>query len=456
MINSNLEYRLGIKMDKAFSFLLVILVSVIIGCLFVVSWQLTLVFLFGSVCLCIIFNNYKLGLYLTILLLPVSMEFYAGGIKIFISEVFILITILAFLHDFIFKRKKFDLSSYYTPFIIAFLILMVINVLFITVDTRKSFLYFLHFLESCFLFYITLNLIKEQPRECLNLVRTIILAAFIQAMIGILQHFTGKFGANFISDRGYLGILKISSGQVWHAMGTIGAFNGLACYLGTCLFILLPLIFRYRKNKYLLFAFLIVLMGFIFTYSRGGLLGLFIGSLFVAYKILSRKSFLIYLTTVILVGSFLFIQGLQDTMYMRTVGYEGRKEIWQRPLDVIKKNNKSFWLGTGANTFEKVVPYPPNIPPKDRNLWFAHNQYILLWQEFGLLGLGLFVAFWITVIFRNVSVKYRKIDLGINIRMSIIGIVVLILCQGSFDHVFSVNYYRNLFFMMLALTESTV
>ena len=226
-------YNYGLRMNKILFFLASVLLSVAIGCLLIVSWQLALVFLFGSVCLYVIFNNYKFGLYLTILLLPIARVYYVGGIKIFISEVCVLFTILAFLCDFLLKKKKIIVNSFYTPFIIAFLFLFVVNFSFVTVDTQKSFLYFLHFLESFLLFYITLNLIKDQPQERLNLIRVIILAAFIQSVIGILQHFTGKFGANFISDRGYLGILKLTSGRVWHAIGTMGTFNVLGSYYVT-------------------------------------------------------------------------------------------------------------------------------------------------------------------------------------------------------------------------------
>lgn len=439
-----------------FYFLITFSIAVITGYLLLSSWIICLGFILALLFVCVIVYHYKYGLYISIIFLPMTYVFYIGGTKIFISEAFVIFTIFSFIGDLVIKKKRVLLKNFYTPFIIIFLILLVVNCLFVTVNTTKSILYFIHFLEAFFLFYITLNLIEEYPLERINLIRVITLAALFQSILGILQHFTGGFGANFVSNRGYLGILGITSGWVWHAVGTFGTFNVLACWLGTCLLILLPMIIQYRANKYLLSAFGVILMGFIFTYSRGGLVGIVGGSLFVAYKILSRKSFLIYLTIVILVGSFLFIRGLQDTKYMKTVGYEGRKKIWVLPLEVIKKNNKNFWLGTGSNTYEEVVRYPCNVFSAYRGHWFAHNQYILLWQEFGLLGLGLYVVFWLTVIFRNLSIKYRKIDFGINIRMSIIGIVVLTLCQGYFDHQFSLIHYRNLFFILLALSEATI
>lgn len=439
-----------------FSFLIALSIAIITGYLLLMSWIICLKFILVLLVLWITFYHYKYGLYTSIFLLPICYVFYIGGIKIFISEIFIVFTIFSFICDLLLKKKTFLLRNFYTLFIVIFLLLLVVNALFVSVNTVKSILYFLHFLEAFFLFYITLNIMKEQPHERINLVRVIILAALFQSILGMLQHFTGSFGANFVSNRGYLGILGITSGRVWHAIGTMGTFNVLACYLGTSILLLLPLIIHYRENKYLLFTFLVVLMGFIFTYSRGGLLGTVCGSLFISYKILSKKSFFIYLTLVILFGSFLFIRGFHDTTYMETVGYEGRKEIWERPLEVIKKDNKNFWLGTGSNTFQDVIQYPPDVHPEYRGLWFAHNQYLLFWQEFGLLGLGIFVIFWLTVIFRNVSLNYRECNFGVNIRMSIIGIVILILCQGYFDHQFTVNNYRCLFFVILALTEPIV
>ena len=144
-----------------------------------------------------------------------------------------------------------------------------------------------------------------------------------------------------------------------------------------------------------------------------------------------------------------------DRYYMDTVGYEGRKNIWERPWAVISHNYKNLVMGTGANTYEKVVQYPPNIAPEYRGLWFAHNQYILLWQEFGLSGLGLFIIFFGVIIFHNLSIKNKTSDFEYNLKLSMVGIVILSMVHGYFDHQFTLVHMRNHFFIILALSELT-
>ncbi len=438
------------------NYLIVLITCLIFVKLLLFSWKFALIFLFVIPLIFLIIIDYRFGFYLTILTLPFGIAVIGRGLKITFYEIAIILTTISFLIRNSIHKKRIILPNFYAFFFITFGFLLFINTAFFSIDPRKSLLYSMHFIEAFILYFITLFLINERPNEFKRIINIIVVAALIQAIIGIVQHFTGRFGASMLSDRGYLGILHIASGQVWHAAGTFGPFNVLAAFLGTIICILLPYVFDH-KERILRAFFLIIFACFIFTYSRGALLGTSAGCLFILYKKLPRKHFIMIFIIFCLMTAMLTVKALSSYGYMKTVGYsgkEGRLEIWQRPWSVISRNCKNFVFGTGSNTYEKVIAYPPDVPLEQRPAWFAHNNYLLLWQEFGLIGLLLHIAFFLFILVRNLFFIKNARDAELNMRIGMFGVVALTMIQSYFDHQFSLTHARNLFFILLALSEA--
>lgn len=83
-----------------------------------------------------------------------------------------------------------------------------------------------------------------------------------------------------------------------------------------------------------------------------------------------------------------------------TLGTRGRLEIWSRALWLIE----DFPLtGAGLNTFPVLVPllYPSTVLAADARIPHAHNLFLQVGVDFGLLGLasffGLLVAAWLSL-----------------------------------------------------------
>ncbi|MEQ1789160.1 MAG: O-antigen ligase family protein, partial [Rickettsiales bacterium] len=150
---------------------------------------------------------------------------------------------------------------------------------------------------------------------------------------------------------------------------------------------------------------------------------------------------IIFLLGAVIAGQ--FVTKAIHGKYIETVDYAGRKEIWKRPMDAIKQSPTTFLLGTGSNTYDKVVKYPASVAPQDRHLWFAHNQYILLWQEFGIIGLVIICALFGVVLIRNIRIiKSAFAPERFNLRFGIIGITLLMVVHGYFDHQFTLTHSR--------------
>ena len=333
--------------------------------------------------------------------------------------------------------------------------MLLINTFIVSVSLYKSFLYLFHFVEALTIYVVVFNMIKEEKIQTKAVLAVILLTALFQSTVGIIQHFTGWFGADFISDRGYLGILGIGSRQVRHAVGTFGSgsFNILASFLGACLCGLLPIGIT-KKNKLLFLALFVITACFIFTYSRGALSGVAGASICIVFYKFKRKIFFVYLACLIGVASLFAVKATYDQFYMETVSYEDRETIWELPWSVITKNPANFIFGTGTNTYEMVVQYPADVPEDQQKLWYAHNTYLLVWQETGLIGLAIFLGFLLTIIMRNISCLRRSAQDLFDLRVGILAITVLAVIHGYFDHQFHLISFRNLFFAYLALTET--
>jgi tetratricopeptide (TPR) repeat protein len=186
-------------------------------------------------------------------------------------------------------------------------------------------------------------------------------------------------------------------------------------FTGGFLAITLPLSIAYYLNsinKKKLVYFFIFLIGFIvllLTRSRGAIIAsalsfLFMGGIltFGKFKDLLEKrkyfAFLGFVAILVIVIFFLIDSGSENLAkrFSETSPAEGslffRLKIWESVLNLIRHN---FLFGTGIGTFQiyfpqyaftdfyKVVPIG--------NLLHAENEYLEIWSEMGIVGLGLFL-----------------------------------------------------------------
>lgn len=315
-----------------------------------------------------------------------------------------------------------------------------------TSASHRGYQAFLRFGEAIALFYMMVYFIRTKAMTISKIVKFILFIALLQASIGIFQSVTG-IGATFQDNRGYLGYLGIGSSLVWHGEGSMQHFNCLGAFLSSLFLFFIPIyhfiVKNKRKGKMIL---LILLAGIITTYSRNALICITLGSLiFYYYKTENKVKFSVILgiisTFIIAVYNF-----LKNTSYIATLS--PRNNVWEYCWAVITSSPHNFLLGTGLKSFEEVVSiYMANT----YSVLHAHNLYISLFLETGLIGLLLVLAF-LTV---NISYAYKNINIKTKflkiLNFSIFLYLVSFPLLGFFDDTFEYFYTQTWLYLVLGI-----
>ena len=252
------------------------------------------------------------------------------------------------------------------------------------------------------------------PKQLRLFCYTIVLSGCFQALYGVMMTLTGVEHLLFIAKTKYIG----------NATGTFVNRNSLAGYLEMALAVGVGLLLGLRKtqqvkpsqwnwrrvtrkvletllSEIIVVRFMLVIMvvGLIMTHSRMGN-GAFFNALLItsAGALLasggSRSSgqyrnpgFLAILASIItidifLLGSVFQLDKVVERLEKTTLEHESRDEV----VTYIMTMLPDFWLtGSGAGTFMYIFP---NYAKEDFGMFydFAHNDYLQIFLELGLIG----------------------------------------------------------------------
>jgi putative inorganic carbon (HCO3(-)) transporter len=215
--------------------------------------------------------------------------------------------------------------------------------------------------------------------------------------------------------RGYKTIVNIG---LVRATASFKDANTLGIYLSAITPLILGLFFYYFKNKRKIIMSLIgfiALIGIILTYSRPTLLAIYIASLFLAI-VKKDKVLIAFLIIFTLISPFLLPRSVKD--WARQVNYnplrfmcnDDRIAIYRNSFNMIKHNPL---LGVGANTYMKNYKIYKESP-EYRNIvtsdyLYAHNNFLHMAAEIGLIGLGIFI--WLLYKLFKASMNiYKRLD----------------------------------------------
>lgn len=219
------------------------------------------------------------------------------------------------------------------------------------------------------------------------------------------------FGRDFI--RGHLPIINIGLKRATAAFPNANVFG---VYLSAITPLIIGLFLYYYKGrkKIIMFIFsVLAVCGAAITFSRGAVLGLYIGVLFLSILRRSRL-ILISLLFLLLVFPFLMPKSVKD--WARKVNYNpiifmcnaDRISLYKNTLNMIRHHPV---LGVGVNTFSKnylryKLPEPEDARTDDS--MYAHNNFLHMAGEIGLLGLSMFL--WLLwALFKKCLEIYRKL-----------------------------------------------
>lgn len=244
-----------------------------------------------------------------------------------------------------------------------------------------------------------------------------------------------KSGWDFI--RGYAPIVNIG---LTRATSSFKDANTLGIYLSALVPLVLGLaLYYYRGTKRAVFYSVsaLALIGAVLTYSRPTLLALYL-ALFFMGLVRRDKVLIAVLLTLALAAPFIMPrpvkQWAKEVEYnpLRFMCNDDRIAVYLHTMQMI---NDHPVRGGGANTFMKNFKNYNN-PPHYRGVLvidyiYAHNMYLQLAGELGLLGLAVF-AWFIFSIFRQSAAIYRGIkdNLLSVASLSIMGCIAAFLVNG--------------------------
>ena len=255
--------------------------------------------------------------------------------------------------------------------LILFCLALIISVVFSTFKLN-SFIELYRYISALLLFLIITTLNHENRTR---VARILVFAGLAIALFGIYQRFFG-----FNNVLGYLTKQNLPSSFALDYIGRKRIFfpfvtpNALGGYLA----MILPLALIFKDRNWFIIPLSFVLL---LTQSMGALLSLFFAVLvYFSFQGKWKKQKIILLICLILIIACVFIarMNIQKEHTKPLVSILMRLNYWKETLLVIKK---SPLTGVGPGNFF--------IIPSD----FAHNSYLQIWAEMGILGIIAF--FWL-------------------------------------------------------------
>jgi len=413
------------------------------------------------------------------LVILIPLAFYPYCITVFlpakemVAEVLIVLALM-FWGFKILSKEEFKFA--YTPLNIP--ILSFIAICILSLIWSNSFFVSLKelplFLAGPLLYFVVTNNISDerQIRRILN----------VLLIIGSLFGIYGIFQYNGIDFSFWM--RNIGRQQVF---GLFGNVNYFAEYLIVPLPIAVSLFFATQnklKKILLLIGIIAMSASLTATFTRGSYLGFGVSLIFMSFLFLisrgknfikrNKKIFIIILAVVIII-TFLFIvptplnksgtaiekikSRVSISQLSQSSSIKRRIAIWKFTVLMIKDHPL---LGSGIGTYKyNTLKYQAEFfkQGENRSLYphgfadKAHNEYLQLWAEIGIVGLGIFI--WLIISYFSCGLKIlRKIkdEYKQGMIIGLMGAVVAVLVDGMFGFPLHLPATVVLFWLALALT----
>lgn len=240
----------------------------------------------------------------------------------------------------------------------------------------------------------------------------------------------GLYGALFlyhiatISD--FSSVHTIVFGGLFIAQNAVGGFLAIVAALGFAYW-------YHRRNKKELFLFLAVLVMLFATYSRGSILGLIMG--ITAWYLTVTKRFKMLIATItvpiiltvasVMIGYPFFTNVISTQQAVETDIENVSGKSANVLMRIFYTFPRAYYLfehspvfGTGVGSYndrplelKKVAPLVQyNAQPHNTfSDAHAHHSYLHILGEQGIMGLGLFLVFWISLFFYLVRIRGRPV-----------------------------------------------
>jgi putative inorganic carbon (HCO3(-)) transporter len=363
------------------------------------------------------------------------------------------------LHSFVLRRTRLHWSAIYIP-LIVFLIgagLSAFTALSISAWINE----WLKWLQMLALAVIVIHLLSGQRWQWL--VGGLMIAGVANALIGLYEFFGGSGALHLlINDR------------FFRAFGTFGQPNPFGGFMGLlapiAVMTTLGYAIRFWKSRrnldfglllFYLSASLLLFAGIIISWSRGAWLGVVV-SLTVMFMALPRKTIRgvgLSCASILLISILWMTGALPQSVVARIsssteefFAFEDVRGVdispenypvverlahWQAALNMTRANP---WLGVGLGSYE--VAYPDyRLINWDEPLGHAHNYYLNILAEGGIIGLVAYGSVWFLIIWINWQARKHPDMLSRLTATGILGTWAYLSVHSLFDNL----YVNNLF-----------
>lgn len=437
--------------------------------------------------------------YLFLFLLPIQtvyflresfidgMKWEYGVIGIYAIDILLVVIFGIFLfqrfQNYLLKNYELRVTSYEKVALSLFLLWSGLSI-FWAPDAMLALYFFAKLLLAVGLFFVV-RLIEIDMKK---VVFVLLVAGVLQSGIGVAQFLYQYSPASSIlgmsaHDASVAGssVLKIDSGRFLRAYGTFPHPNILGGFLGVILMLGISYsLFRIEERKRnqeiaFLVGLVVILLGLILTFSRVAWLGVAFGVIALAIHINfsnvtreQRSRFRVtffQMVGVLGMAGVVFVGVLHEQIFprfdMATIEHEG--SVSERIVsleDARTLINEHPFIGVGAGNFTAAI-----IEKGEKGLmgergemglrpvWSiqpAHNVFILILSELGLVGLVLFVAFPGFQLYQGLTLRpLPRSDLDTK-RSTIFGIAFLTLIPSLLlDHFPWSSHFGLIFFFLL-------
>ena len=397
-------------------------------------------------------------IYFTIFFIPFSFALnLQKDVDISFLRVVISLSFLIFLFYLIYKNKLIFLDRFknkQTYFLILFFIWAGISA-FWSLNAVWSIRKLVFFATIIPIYFLVIYIINSEEK-LKKISKVFIFSGFLASLVGVFQFFSQfifgldkiynfwayevsmflygqNFGSVVIANQSWF--VNIGGKDYFRAISLFPDPHTFSLYLG----ILIPFAFGFffyssRKNKPLFFLQVTVMfLALLFTFSRGAYVGFLASFIFMTifylryFKLKINKKIIISATLVFLIFISVFInsvfsQRLASSFSLSDISNAGRIQIWETSFDVFFENPV---LGAGLGSLP--VFFDPKASVKSPIN--AHNTYLDILSELGLVGIFLFFAF-LFYLFKNLLFKKDKFDF---LRLGILWSLAWFLVHSFFE-----------------------
>ncbi len=431
-------------------------------------------------------NNYQntfwlkaIELIIIVMVTLVPIVFYPRCITVFspakelLAEILIILGLMFWALRIIDSKKIiFDSASLNLP-IVIFMAIFILSLIW-----SNNFIVSLKelplFLAGPLLYFIVTNNINHE-RQINRILNALIIVGSLFGVYGILQY-------NGIDLP--IWIRNVGRNQVF---GLFGNVNFFAEYLIIPLPIAVSLFFvsRNKFKKCLLFIGILAMgTALMFTFTRGSYLAfgsalivmffLFLTSRDINFIKNNKKIFIIIIAAVIIITSLFFIptplsksgtviskikSRISPTQLTQDIAIRRRMATWNFTALMIKDRPL---LGSGIGTFKyNTLKYQAKFfgQGQNRSLYIhgfavkAHNEYLQLWAELGIIGLGIFI--WLIIGYFSYGLRFLKKSKNNyyqGIVIGFMGVAAGVLVDGIFGFPLHLIATVILFWLCIGLT----